>query len=136
VRQPPLLEAFTAWLSRFGDSWEAADADAMVADFGPAASLQATPFAAPVRGGEPIADYWRRELADVTDVHFSAQVLGAGDTYGIAHWRVAFSRGDVPWTRDGILLAALDARGRCASLRMWWHEERVPAISSSEARDD
>lgn len=123
MRQPPLLESFTAWLSRFGDGWEAVDADALAATFGPVASLQPAPFGEVLRGRQPIADYWRTELADVRDVHFSAQVLGAGDTYGIAHWRVAFTRAAEQRVRDGILLAALDARGRCTSLRLWWHED-------------
>ena len=25
---------------------------------------------------------------------------------------------------DGVLVAALDDRGRCTSLRQWWHESR------------
>jgi hypothetical protein len=126
VRQPPLLGDFSAWLGRFGDAWEATDIDAMVALFGPAASLQPTPFASLARGREAVADYWRAELADMRDVHFSAQVLGAGDTYGIAHWRAAFEREGEARARDGILLAALDARGRCTSLRLWWHEDLSP----------
>jgi len=46
---------------------------------------------------------------------FTAQVLGAGDTYGVAHWRVA----SADRALDGVWVVALDARGRCESLREW-----------------
>ena len=52
---------------------------------------------------------------------FTAQVLGAGDTYGVAHWRVA--SGEL--ALDGVWVVALDPRGRCESLRQWWHVGRV-----------
>ena len=61
---------------------------------------------------------WLLYSGEWPEAAFSAQVLGAGDTYGVAHWRVA-SRDRA---LDGVLVAALDDRGRCTSLRQWWHE--------------
>jgi hypothetical protein len=124
MRQPPLLDSFAAWLTAFGDAWEAADASSMAANFGPSASLQPTPFADLLRGRGAIGDHWQAELSGAREIHFHAQVLGAGDTYGIAHWRVAYASGGQQRVRDGIMLAALDARGRCTSLRLWWHEDQ------------
>ncbi len=124
MRQPPLLEAFRAWLTAFGDAWERADADALAALFAPAATIQPAPFAERVRGRQQISDHWQAELAGLADVRFAGQVLGAGDTYGIAQYRLSYRVGDAGPSRmrDGILLAALDERGRCTSLRAWWHD--------------
>jgi len=51
-------------------------------------------------------------------------VLGAGETYAVAHWRATFRRADEAAARsalDGVLMAAFDRSGRCTSLRQWWH---------------
>jgi hypothetical protein len=123
VRQPPLLESFGRWLTAFGDAWEGTDAEAMAALFALGASMQPTPFAELVRGRRLIGEHWARELEGVREVHFRAQVLGAGDTYGVAHFRVSFVAGEGrARVRDGVLLVAFDERGSCASLRAWWHE--------------
>jgi ketosteroid isomerase-like protein len=123
VRQPPLLDAFKAWLEAFGDAWEATDHEAMAELFTLGATMQPTPFAELIRGRRQIGEHWRAELAGLHEVHFRAQVLGAGDTYGVAQFRVSYRLpGEEPARlRDGILLAALDERGRCTSLRSWWH---------------
>ncbi|MDQ3937380.1 MAG: nuclear transport factor 2 family protein [Chloroflexota bacterium] len=127
MRQPPLLDAFSSWLEAFGDAWEAADADALAALFALGATMQPTPFSDLVRGRRLIGDHWRAELAGLRGVQFQAQVLGVGDTYGVAHWRVSFvvQAGGRACVRDGILLAAFDPRGQCTSLRQWWHERKT-----------
>ncbi|HLB44965.1 MAG TPA: nuclear transport factor 2 family protein [Candidatus Limnocylindrales bacterium] len=111
------LEAFTRWLTAFGDAWEAGDAAVLGGLFAVGATFQPTPFFALVRGRRAIAGYFAELLAQWPGASFAAQVLGAGDTYGVAHWRV--TSGD--HALDGVLVAALDARGRCTSLRQWWH---------------
>lgn len=125
MRQPPLLESFGGWLKAFGDAWEATDPKAMAVLFTLGASMQPTPFAALVRGRRLIGEHWTRELAGLGQVNFRAQVLGAGDTYGVAHFRVSFVQGEggPSRLRDGVLLVALDERGLCTSMRSWWHED-------------
>jgi len=120
----PLLETFAGWLTAFGDAWEATDAHRLAALFALGASMQPDPFAELIRGRRQIAHHWAGELEAMRDVHFAAQVLGAGDTYGVAHFRVTFAASErrAAGVRDGVLVAALDARGLCTSLRMWWHE--------------
>jgi hypothetical protein len=127
MRQPPLLDSFRGWLEAFGDAWEAADVKRMSELFALGATMQPTPFAELLRGRRLIGDYWRAELAGLHEVQFRAQVLGAGDTYGVAHFRVSFATGEgsTQRLRDGVLLAALDERGLCASLRLWSHEAEV-----------
>jgi hypothetical protein len=134
VRTPPQLEAFTSWLAAFGDAWEAADAGAMGELFVLGATYQPQPFTELLRGRRDISAHWQRVFEGLDGVQFGAQVLGAGDTYGVAHFRVSFhhSAGEGATVRDGILLAALDPRGRCTSLREWSHEthDRSPAAES------
>ena len=125
MRQPPLLESFGGWLKAFGDAWEGTEPQAMAALFALGASMQPTPFGRLVRGRGLIGEHWTSELAGLRQVHFRAQVLGAGDTYGVAHFRVSFVGRETgpPRVRDGVLLVALDERGLCTSLRSWWHQD-------------
>ena len=118
------MERFTLWLERFGDAWRHRDPDAVTALFAPGARYQDSPFAEPLDGVEAILDYWRsasRHSGD--DVEFHAEVLAFDEDAGIAHWHAEFTA--VPAEHhvalDGILLATLDAQGRCTDLREWWH---------------
>lgn len=106
------------WLTALGDAWESADPDAAASLFAVGATLQQTPFDSLIRGRRAIRDHFAADFPGWPGASFSAQVLGAGDTYGVAHWRVASGSR----ARDGVLVAALDDRGRCTSLRLWWHD--------------
>jgi hypothetical protein len=141
------LEDFRAWLVRFGDAWEAGDAGAISTLFAPGALFQVRPFEVARRGKPAIREHFHGLLAGQADVRFSAEVLGVGATYGVAHWRATYrptseaeprrNGGDHPGAQqggrqhahslptaalDGVLLAAFDPVGRCTSLRQWWHE--------------
>ena len=111
------LATFTEWLTAYGDAWEAGDAEGAAALFTVGATLQPTPFDELIRGRRLIHEYLADLFGGMTGVSFVAQVLGAGDTYGVAHWRAATT----DLALDGVLVAALDERGRCTSLRQWWH---------------
>jgi hypothetical protein len=117
ARAPGRLEEFTRWVIAFGDAWEAADAAALGELFTVGATFAPTPFDELVRGRRAIVDHFSRLLVGWPSASFAAEVLGAGETYGVAHWRVA--SGDR--ALDGVLVAALEGRGRCESLRQWWH---------------
>jgi ketosteroid isomerase-like protein len=110
---------FTRWLTAFGDAWEAGDAAAMAALFVVGATLAPDPFAAPIRGRRAIHAHFAQLMAHTPGVSFSAEVLGVGHTYGVAHWHVSGGVRDL----DGIMVCAIDARGRCESLREWWHAD-------------
>jgi hypothetical protein len=111
------LEAFTAWLTAFGDAWEAADASELTPLFTVGATYAPDPFADVVRGRRKIVTWFGESFGGWPGATFSAQVLGVGDTYGVAHWRVSSAERAM----DGVWVVALDARGRCESLRQWWH---------------
>ncbi len=112
------LADFTAWVTRFGDAWEAASAEALGPLFVIRATFQPTPFEPLARGRRAIVAHFAEVFEGWQSATFAAQVLGAGDTYGVAHWRVT----STDRALDGVLVAALDERGRCTSLRQWWHE--------------
>jgi hypothetical protein len=122
ARAPGRIEAFTGWLTAFGDAWEAADSAALGALFTVGATIAPTPFAELVRGRRAIITHFGGLFAEWPGASFTAQVLGAGETYGVAHWHVA--SGDR--ALDGVLVAALDGRARCESLRQWWHAAPSP----------
>ena len=124
---PTPLARFADWLTRYGDAWEAADADAMGALFTIGATVLPSPFADLRRGRRAIVRYFADEFLRWSDTSFSAQVLGVGDTYAVAHWRIASETAAL----DGVLVAALDDRGRCTSLRQWWHETSVVQSSAT-----
>lgn len=131
AQQTNRLELFSGWLTALGDAWEAADADAMAALFVVAATFQPTPFADLLRGRREIRDHFADVVAGLEQISFRAEVLGAGETYGVAHWRTAGMIAVLPGApvsrvRDGIMVCAIDGRGRCTSLRQWWHETEEP----------
>ena len=112
------LARFTTWITSYGDAWEGGDPEAAASLFTDGATLQPTPFAELVRGRGKITAYFADEFARWKRISFSAQVLGVGDTYAVAHWRASSEAMAI----DGVLVAALDEHGRCTSLRQWWHE--------------
>jgi SnoaL-like protein len=118
VRGASRVDDVSRWLTSFGDAWESGDVEGAGVLFAVDATLQATPFSDLLRGRRQILGHFREVFGDWPGATFSAQVLGAGDTYGVAHYRVASHDRAI----DGVLVAALDDRGRCTSLRQWWHE--------------
>ena len=121
------LARFTEWLTRYGDAWEAGDVEAAGALFTVGATLLPSPFGELVRGRRAIVGYFADQFGRWSRASFSAQVLGVGDTYAVAHWRVASEAAAI----DGVLVAALDDRGRCTSLRQWWDETLTAPASST-----
>ena len=119
------MERFTLWLNRYADAWRAGDADAIVELFEPDATYQEAPFAEPLEGREAIRDYWAQGVRHTKrDVEYEAQALAMSDDVGLAHWHGSFTTTPPDERRvelDGILMAAIDADGRCSAFREWWH---------------
>ncbi len=111
------LDRFTRWLTALGDALEAADAEALKPLFTVEATFAPDPFAPVAQGRRAVIDRLAGEIAEGTGLRFTARVLGAGKTYGVAHVRLVSDA----TTADGVVLVALDARGRCTALRRWSH---------------
>ena len=118
------LDAFTGWLTAFGDAWEAGDAGRLTPLFSVGASFAPDPFSQVVRGRTELLAHFDKLFAAWPGASFAAQVLGVGDTYGVAHWRVSSAER----ARDGVWVVALDGRGRCESLRQWSRDSEPVAI--------
>jgi ketosteroid isomerase-like protein len=121
------LARFTDWITSYGDAWESGDPEAAASLFAGGATLQPAPFGELLRGREQIRTYFAGQFARWKRVSFSAQVLGVGDTYAVAHWRVASEAVAL----DGVLVAALDEHALCISLRQWWHETFASPASAA-----
>lgn len=115
------VEDFTRWLTALGDAWESGDVDALTPLFVVAATFAPHPFGPTLRGRNQITAWFTDQFAEWPLAAFSAQALGAGDTYGVAHFRVASGEQAL----DGMWVVALDGRGRCESLRQWAHASLV-----------
>ena len=114
-------ETFEGWLEAYGRAWETGDPEAAAELFTDDAAYHETPFDEPMRGRAEISVYWSGVPRFQDDVRFSYEVLAASE--GVAHWSADFLRlpERTPVRLDGILLAKLDADGRCAEFREWWH---------------
>ena len=116
-------ETFGVWLDAYGRAWETGDPEAAAQLFTEDASYHETPFDEPMRGHEEISEYWSDVPRHQEDVRFSYEILATSEGEGVAHWNADFLRlpARTPVRLDGILLARLDADGRCAEFREWWH---------------
>jgi hypothetical protein len=122
------VDVFSAWLTGMGDAWERGDAAGLTGLFTVGATFAPDPFADVVRGRRAIVAWLEGAVAGWHGSAFAAQVLGAGDTYGVAHWRVASAERAI----DGVWVVALDGHGRCESLREW---SSASAPVNSQIRD-
>lgn len=111
------MERARAWVAAFADALEAGDAAGLAGAFAVECTWQPGPFAAPERGRRAIAAALLARAGRAPGLAIRAEVLGAGATYAVAHWRLTWG-GAVP-DEDGVLLVALDVTGRCSALREW-----------------
>ncbi len=118
------MERFELWLNRYADAWTHGDPDAVTELFAPGARYHETPFAEPLEGVEAIRAYWAQAVRHSRrDVAFAASPLAFDEGTGIARWHGQFTAVPTEHTvmLDGILIVELDANGRCAEFREWWH---------------
>ncbi len=120
---------FESWLDAYKRAWEARDPEAAADLFTEDATYHETPFDEPSRGHEGIYEYWSDVPRTQRNVRFSYEILATTEGGGVAHWRANFVRlpANAPVVLDGIFLVKLNADGRCAEFREWWHkrEEKV-----------
>lgn len=118
--------AFASWLDSYGQSWEGRNAQAAADLFAEDGTYQVTPFAEPMRGRQAILEYWANVARTEQNIRFGYEILVVTPDHGIAHWWASFVI--VPpglhTKLDGIFLISLDERGRCRSLREWWHKQQ------------
>jgi len=89
-------------------------------------TYQVTPFIEPMRERTTILEYWSHIAATQRDIQFGYEVLAVTEKLGIARWWASFVivPQELQTKLGGIFVIALDAGGRCRSLREWWHKEQ------------
>jgi limonene-1,2-epoxide hydrolase len=115
-----------AWVEALTGALETGDLDAAMRGFAVECSWQPGPFAEAARGKAAIRALLAARLATMPGLDTRAEILGAGATYGVVHWSLAWG-GRAPGERaDGVLLVALDPMGRGSAVREWTVEEGRP----------
>jgi ketosteroid isomerase-like protein len=118
------VAAFKSWLDAYGQAWINCDPQASAALFTEDGSYQVTPFLKPMCGRKAIYQYWSEIARTQENIAFEYEILVAKAERNIANWSASFvivPQG-LPTKLDGMFLISLDARGRCTSLREWWHK--------------
>jgi hypothetical protein len=118
------LTTFEGWLGAYKRAWEDRDPEAAADLFAADAKYFETPFEAPARDREGIRHYWSDATRYQDGIEFSCEVLATTENAGIAHWHTGFTRltSDSTVELDGTFLVELDADGKCAEFREWWHK--------------
>ncbi|TXS46493.1 nuclear transport factor 2 family protein [Streptomyces sp. uw30] len=103
-------------------AWAEHDVDALLELYAESCVHRSMPFREPHRGRAELAEYLRWSFAAerVTDVRFSAPVVGAGGV-AVAEFRVLAEEEGAPITLAGCVLARFDAAGLAVETRDYWH---------------
>lgn len=127
------IEELERWLTRYGQAWEAGDADAAAALFTADAVYRETPFDSAMTGRDAIRAYWRAGAGDgQTGVRFESSVGAVAGDIGFAHWRASFTRvaSGARVALDGMFRLTFqrtaDGAALCARLEEWWHRREDP----------
>ena len=116
---------FDRWLKAYGAAWEAKDAEAFAGLFTDDVRYFWTPFEAPKKGRQGVADAFSNAVANQRDIHFSYEILAVGEGRCVAWWACAFTRPATgqPVQIDGILVLKPTPDGSGQEFREWWHSD-------------
>ncbi len=119
--------AFASWLDSYGRAWERRNPQAAADLFAEDGTYQVTPFLEPMRGKQPILEYWTNVAQTQQNIQFGYEILSVTPEQGIARWWASFviAPPGLQTKLDGIFLLSLDENGRCHSLREWWHKQQI-----------
>jgi hypothetical protein len=121
-------EHLDEWLRRYGEAWEARDADAAAGLFADDGAYHWGPLEPPLRGRDAIRDRWSGVTAEQDEVSFRYELLGIDSARGFARWwstyvlRATGARHDL----DGIFVLDFGANGLCRRLQEWWLARETP----------
>ncbi len=116
-------EQVEAWLARYGEAWEARDADAAASLFSPGSRYHETPFAEPFDGPEGVHDYWAGVTADQSDITVTSELVAVSGRTAVALWntRLTQASSGTPVELDGVFLLEFADPDHVSVLREWWH---------------
>lgn len=114
------------WCERLAAAWEAGDAEAAAALFGPDVSYAEAPFAPPLRGREAVRAYWREMLAGMTEVRAELEPLALDGARATVAWRARYRAPDGAAREVAGVSVGDFVAGRPVAWREWWHAREVP----------
>ncbi len=116
------------WLAGYGKAWESQDPDQLHSLFSDDAAYEETPFDRHMRGIDEIREYWATGGEFQREIEFRYEVLATDPA--IARWWATYLRTQDGGRSklDGIFLLEFDDKGRCTSLKEWWHAHPRPSF--------
>ena len=118
-------QQFEQWINAYGAAWEAQDGGRFVQLFEADALYYWTPFEAPKKGRDQIADAFNGAVGRQRDIDFGARVLYVQANLGAAHWTCSLTRATTGKRVhiDGIFVVQFGDHGKALSFREWWHSD-------------
>jgi ketosteroid isomerase-like protein len=127
----PSPESATAFVERYGRTWESWDVAGFLDLFSEQVVYVAHPTEETVLGREALGKYLRKEQSEQGDVRVTmGRPIVDGDHVAAEFWVTAVNRGREA-TIAGCLLAQLDADGRCTRFREYWFDVEGHAAAPS-----
>jgi ketosteroid isomerase-like protein len=127
----PSPEVATAFVERYGRTWESWDVAAFLDLFSEDVVYVAHPTEETVLGREALGIYLRKEQGEQGEVRVTmGRPIVDGDHVAAEFWVTAVNRGREA-TIAGCLLAQLDADGRCTRFREYWFDVEGHAAAPS-----
>lgn len=119
-------ETLQRWLDAYGKAWMGRDAEVAAELYAEDATFQVTPFDEPIRGRAAIYEYWKGVTSTQERIQFECEIVAVTAECGIARWRASFLivKPGLDTKLDGVFLITLDGKGKCTSLREWWHKKQ------------
>jgi hypothetical protein len=124
------IDGLSAWLDRYGRTWERMDADGFAGCFAEEAEYRWGPWAEPLRGRDEIRERFEQAVSHQADVEFGHEPLAiTPDGRGIARWWVSMRIPDEGTIEEdeGIFLVTFASDGLCSDFREWWNGRSRPA---------
>lgn len=131
-------ESLESWLRAYGKAWEHRNAQAAADLFSEDVLYSVLPFTLPINGRHELLKYWTHVTSSQDEIRFDFEIIAAGPTEGVAHWRASFLR-PIEKKRlelDGICVLVLNCEGRCTHFREWWHKRETTLASRKDGTED
>lgn len=119
-----MSQQYAALLEQFGDGWQKADADAIVASFAEDAVFIPGPFERPVQGAAAIAKYWKDIAFEQAEISFRFGEIFVAGPWFATEFRCTFRRrrtGEPVDVRGALFCET--AAGKISEMRMYWERQ-------------
>lgn len=116
-----LRTEYGALVERFGDGWMRGHADQMAGVFSEDGAFYPDPFAAPLRGRQAIAEYWKDVPLEQAEVSFRYGEIYVAGPWFATEFRCSFRRrrsGEVMDVKGAMFCET--SSGTISEMRLYW----------------